>query len=102
MNQEDVAKENRAWKNPDRQERRDRNRSLVQAFVALIVVAALVSFNIWYTADQSARSDRRWCQLMQPLDKRYQALKTEDPSAIEFRNSLHVLVGQLGCPKETR
>ncbi len=73
----------------------DRRKTLViQIIINLMVVGALISFTVWYVA----QNDRRWCDLMQPLDKRYQALQTKDPAAIEFREDLHDLVGTLNCP----
>ncbi len=73
----------------------DKRKTIVfQILLNLLVVGGLISFTVWYVAQNA----RRWCDLMQPLDKRYQALQTQDPAAIEFRQHLHELVMTLNCP----
>jgi hypothetical protein len=78
-------------------ERRHSNKRVTQALVALIIVGALISFNIWYTANQIRESDRRWCELIPSLDDRYQRLKTADPEAIKFRDQVHRIRSGLPC-----
>lgn len=78
-------------------EERRRNRRVAQALIALGAVGALVSFNIWYTADAIRRSDARWCELMTGLDARYQAIENPSPDAVKFRDQVHRFTQGLPC-----
>jgi len=76
-----------------------RNRRIAQATVALIGVAILISFTIWYTSYSQRQDDLRWCALMVGLDNRYQSLPPDsDPAALDFATKIHDLRRSLHCP----
>lgn len=74
------------------------NRNVVRSLVALLGVAILISFTLWYVARSQREADLRWCALMVPLDDRYQRLPDPSPDAKQFADSVHVLRSQLHCP----
>jgi hypothetical protein len=82
---------------------RQKKMRILEALVGLVVLGALISFTIWYTAHVQAKGDQRWCTFMVPLDQRYQSLVTTDdpkpdPDAAEFAARLHYLVNHdLNC-----
>lgn len=47
------------------------------ALLLLVSVAALVTFNIWYTARAIAEADKRWCALMVGIDDNNRAIPPE-------------------------
>ena len=82
-----------------------RNKGGLNALVALVGVAILVSFNIWYTGHLQATSDNRWCSLMVGLDDRYQNLPSDPPpssEATDLANKIHQLRVGLHCPPSSK
>lgn len=79
----------------------ERKEFLFQAVCALVVLGALVSFNIWYTARGQSVADRRWCDMIVSMDDRYRKLADPAPEAIDLQRSLSVLRADLGCPEPT-
>lgn len=71
---------------------RQRKARFLEGIIGLVVLGALLSFTLWYTAWTVDQSDKRWCEFMVPLDQRYQQLKTQNPEAKEFADRLHFLV----------
>ena len=81
----------------EQEHRKDRRRA-TEALIALLGVAVLISFTLWYVAYSQREADLRWCSLMVPLDDRYQKLVDPSPDAKQFADSVHVLRSQLHCP----
>lgn len=70
----------------------------VRAIGALLGVAVLIVFCIFYTAYQQRVADRRWCALIGGFDDRYRQLQTTDPAAKDLAGQLASLRMDLGCP----
>lgn len=82
---------------------RDRQRRifLLQAFLALVGVFLALIINIFYVKHLNTQNDRRWCDLMVSLDRRYQAIPPgSNPQAQEFAQQVHSLRQELHCPAD--
>lgn len=82
------------WREEAERQRRAR---LLEMFVGLVVLGALISFTIWYTGWSQAKGDERWCDLMLPLDQRQQQIANPTADQKEFADRMHRLVGKLHC-----
>ena len=83
------------WEEEAHRQRRFR---AIEGIIGLVVLGALISFTIWYTAHAVREADRRWCAFMVPLDQRYQQLPADaPPEAKEFAGRLRELVRDLKC-----
>lgn len=75
----------------------EKSRDPIRAFIALLAVAGLVSFNLWYTSHERLQADIRWCELMVALDDRYRALPSPAPEAAKLAESISELRKNLQC-----
>ena len=80
-----------------REAERQRRARLLEAFIGLIVLGALISFTIWYAGWKQAQADSRWCDLIVPIDDRQQTITNPTPDQKEFADRMHTLRRKLHC-----
>ncbi len=83
------------WKEEAEKQRRAR---YLQGIIGLVALGALISFTIWYVADNQRKSDQIWCELITGLDDRYRAVQSPTPEAADFAIKIHKIRVGLECP----
>lgn len=76
--------------------------SVLSALLAAVIAISVSRNTTTKIEQQRAETDRKWCQIVVPLDERQRTIENPQPAQVEFARAVSDMRAQLHCPPTKR